>query len=319
MNQKAPNAHQVIRHKGKPVAGGSGPWLKLTLSHPPGANDAVSGLLFEAGAAGLWEDRPDGRGRLVTRAGFAPEDRERLAALGPAMIDRLAEGFGLDRGEFDFELELEEGRDWAEKWKEGLGPVLVSPALAVAPTWWPENDLPAAAVVLRLDPGLAFGSGHHATTWLCLRLLADLAPGAARILDLGFGSGILALAATALNPAAQVFCLDNDPETLAVAEANAAINGLAGRVNFLVGDPAEAEGPFDLTLANLTLAPLLELAPILTALAGPSGRLILSGLLATQAPTAARAYEALGWALEGQFLREEWAALVLRPDQKAQE
>jgi len=266
----------------------------------------------------------------VTRAGFHPEDRERLAALGPDLTARLAEAFGLDRGEFDFSLELEEGRDWAEKWKEGLSPILVSPALAVAPTWWPESDLPAAAVVLRLDPGLAFGSGHHATTRLCLKLLADLAPRAARILDVGFGSGILALAAAALNPAAEVCGVDNDPTALAVAEANAALNGLAGRIYFISADLAETGAdpnspgknlsrlapPFDLIAANLTLAPLLELAPVLTGRAGPAGRLVLSGLLDTQAPQATAGYEALGWTLERCLRLEEWAALLLSPTMK---
>ncbi|MDR2725031.1 MAG: 50S ribosomal protein L11 methyltransferase [Candidatus Adiutrix sp.] len=289
----------------------SGPWLSITLRHPPAAAEAVSALLFEAGAAGLWEDRPDERGRVVTRAGFAPQDRDRLAALASGLIDRLAKAFGLDPGEFDFELELEEGRDWAEKWKEGLEPVLVSPALAVAPTWWPENDLPDAAVVLRLDPGLAFGSGHHATTWLCLKLLADLAPRASRILDVGFGSGILALAASALNPDAEVLGVDNDPETLAVAEANAAFNGLAGHVSFSCRPLEQLRPPIDLIAANLTLAPLLELAPLLTGLAGPSGRLVLSGLLDSQASEAASVYEALGWTLETRLQREEWVALSL--------
>jgi len=298
-----------------------GAWLLATLRHPPAAAEAVSALFFEAGAAGLWEDRPDELGRLVSRAGFAPEDRERLAALGPAWLDRLAEAFGLDRADFDFELELEEGQDWAEKWKEGLQPVMVSQGLAVAPSWWPENDRPAAAVVLRLDPGLAFGSGHHATTRLCLELLADLAPRAARVLDVGFGSGILALAAAALNPRAEVIGLDNDPAALAVAEDNATLNGLAGRVDFLVLDLLEAGAgaalkklapAFDLITANLTLAPLLELAPRLTALAGPAGRLILSGLLESQAAEAAAAYEALGWIQEANPLREEWAALLFQ-------
>jgi len=297
-----------------------GPWLLATLRHPPAAAEAVSAFFFEAGAAGLWEDRPDELGRLVSRAGFSPEDRERLAALGPAWLDRLAGAFGLDLADFDFDLELEDGQDWAEKWKEGLKPVLVSQGLAVAPTWWPENDRPAAAVVLRLDPGLAFGSGHHATTRLCLELLANLAPRAARILDVGFGSGILALAAAALNPAAEIFGVDNDPAALAVAEENAALNGLSGRVDFMVMDLLESEAgaatnkpapAFDLITANLTLAPLLELAPRLTALAAPAGRLILSGLLDRQAAEAATAYEALGWILEASPRREEWAALLL--------
>jgi ribosomal protein L11 methyltransferase len=284
----------------------------LTLRHPPVAAEAVSGLLFEAGAAGLWEDQPDERGRLVIRAGFAPEDRERLAALGPGWINHLAESFGLAPGEFDFSLGLEDGQDWAEKWKEGLKPVLVSPALAVAPTWWPEIGLPEAAVVLRLDPGLAFGSGHHSTTRLCLELLTELAPGAARILDVGFGSGILALAAAALNQAATVVGVDNDPDTLSVAEANAALNGLAGRIDFSDRTLSLLRPPFDLIAANLTLAPLLELAPLLTSLAGPGGGLILSGLLDSQTREAARAYEDLGWALERSPRQEDWAALYLR-------
>jgi len=293
----------------------AGPWLKATLRHPPLAAEAVGALLFEAGAAGLWEDRPDELGRLVIRAGFAPEDRERLAALGPAWLNRLASAFGLDLADFEFGLELEEGQDWAEKWKEGLEPVLVSQGLAVAPTWWPESGLPAAAVALRLDPGLAFGSGHHATTRLCLELLAGLAPGASRILDVGFGSGILALAAAALNPAAEIVGVDIDPAALEVAEANAALNNLSGRINFMVMDMLEAGADlkglaFDLITANLTLAPLLELAPRLTALAGLAGRLILSGLLDSQAAEAAAAYEPLGWILEAGPRREEWAALA---------
>ena len=287
--------------------------MKAGLSHPPAAAEAVSGLLFEAGAAGLWEDRPDGRGRLVTLAAFAPEDRERLAAFWPEARRRLAEAFGLDQDEFSWTLNLEEGLDWTEKWKEGLRPVPVGPRLAVAPTWWPAAELPAAEIVLRLDPGLAFGSGHHATTFLCLRFLAELAPGAARILDVGFGSGILALAAAALNPAAEVWGLDNDPETLAVAEANAAANDLAGRVTFSLRPPAELAAPFDLLAANLTLAPLLELAPALAALTAPGGRLILAGLLAAdQADEAAARYAALGFLLERRQEREEWAALLLR-------
>jgi ribosomal protein L11 methyltransferase len=130
----------------------------------------------------------------------------------------------------------------------------------------------------------------------------------------------LSLAAAALNPAAEVFGVDNDPDTLAVAEANAAANGLAGRIKFSVTTGTEAEEtaalkdlapPFDLMAANLTLAPLLELAPRLTSLAGPAGRLILSGLLDNQASAAASAYEVLGWTLEASLQREEWAALVL--------
>ncbi len=117
-------------------------WLKATIIHPPAAAEAVSALLFEEGAQGVWEDQPDRRGRQVTRSGFPPDREAGLAAALPLLVARLAEAFAFDPAEFDFSLEIEENHDWAEKWKEGLKPVLIGPGLALAPTWWPEDDLP---------------------------------------------------------------------------------------------------------------------------------------------------------------------------------
>lgn len=285
-------------------------WLNLAIHHPPAAADAVSALLFEEGAQGVWEDRPDDVGRTVTRAGFPPADQARLRSLLPALVDRVAAAFDLPPADFECSLELEENHDWAEKWKEGLRPVLVGPRLAVAPTWWPTDELPSAEIVLRLDPGLAFGSGHHATTCLCLDLLTGLVPTACRILDLGSGSGILSLAVAALNPEAEVFGVDNDSTTLGVARDNAERNGLANRVDFrdtLEGLPVS----FDLIVANITLGILQELAPAVTGLAAAPGRLILSGLLTTQVPEVVRTYQALGWTPTETREREEWSGLVL--------
>ncbi len=290
------------------MAGRPANWLKVTLHHPSATAEAVGSLLFEAGAQGLWEDLPDARGRLVTRAGFPTADRERLAQFGPELVGRLAEAFEIPSGEFEFHLELEENHDWAEKWKEGLEPIVVSPRLAVAPTWWPEADLPAREIVLRIDPGLAFGSGHHATTFLCLAHLAELAPLAARILDVGAGSGILSLAAAALNPAAEVIGVDNDPETVAVAQDNARDNRLARRVDFSARPLAELAPPFDLIVANITSNPLIELAPAITRLAAEGGRLVLSGLPENEAEEVYRVYQALGWAGLETARRDGWEA-----------
>jgi ribosomal protein L11 methyltransferase len=312
-----PNAAPALAGPGRPTPGiQSRPstevpdWLNLAVHHPSAAADAVSALLFEAGAGGIWEDRPDEAGRTVTRAGFSPADQARLRLLLPALADRVAAAFGLSGAEFEWSLELEENHDWAEKWKEGLRPVAVNSRLAVAPTWWPGDNLPPAGIVLRLDPGLAFGSGHHASTCLCLDFLTELAPAARRVLDLGSGSGILALAAAALNPGAEVFGVDNDSTTLTVARDNAAVNGLADRVDFrdtLAGLPA----PFDLIAANITLGALQELAPEVTGLAAVPGRLILSGLLTVQAAEAVQAYQALGWTPTETREREEWSGLTL--------
>lgn len=286
-------------------------WLKLVFHHPPVCSEAVSELLFEVGAQGLWEDPPDGRGRLVTLAGFGPEDRARLTGLLPQVAARLAEAFDLGVDEFEYRLELEENHDWAEKWKEGLAPFVAGPRLAVAPTWWPNDDLPDREVMLRIDPGLAFGSGHHATTFMCLTNLAELVPAARRILDVGAGSGILSLACAALNPAAEIIGVDNDPETVAVARDNAAANGLADRVDFSARPLNQLSPPFDLIVANITSNPLMELAPAISALAGPGARLVLSGLPESQAPEVYELYQQLGW-LGGEISRQDgWEARVL--------
>lgn len=294
-------------------------WLKATIHHPPVTAEALSALLFEEGAQGVWEDLPDSSGRTVSRAGFKPDDGERLEKALPAIVACLAEAFDRPASDFEFSLELEEVHDWAEKWKEGLTPVAISPALALAPTWWPADDLPEATVILRLDPGLAFGSGHHATTFLCLKLLAEAAPAARRILDVGAGSGILSLAAAALTTEAEVIGVDNDPDTIEVARENAELNYLDDRADFSDRNLAELEGTFDLIVANITLGPLTELAPAITRLAESGGRLILSGLLDSQADEAAHIYADLGWGLTRRLGRDEWSALFFLKDAPSRE
>ena len=286
-------------------------WLRATIHHPAAAAEAAGALLFDEGAQGVWEDQPDDQGRAVTRGGFAPADRERLERALPEIVRRLAAAFEIDPAEFSHSLTLEENHDWAEKWKEGLTPIVVDQRLALAPTWWPADDLPAAERVLRLDPGLAFGSGHHATTFLCLKFIAELAPSARRVLDVGSGSGILSLAAAALSASAEVVGVDNDPDTIEVARDNAALNGLAGRLAFSGRTLDQLPGDFDFIVANITLGPLTELAGAISAKAPDGGRLVLSGLLETQAAEAVDVYEGLGWGLVRRLGRDEWAALLL--------
>lgn len=284
-------------------------WLKISIHHPPFAAEALSALLFDEGAQGVWEDLPDRLGRLVTRAGFDPARREAMEARLPEIIALAADSFGLSGNEFEYSLEIEENHDWAEKWKEGLGPIVIDQKLAIAPTWWPEGDLPQAELLLRLDPGLAFGSGHHATTFLCLALLTELAPAATRVLDVGAGSGILTMAAAALNPKARAVGVDNDVNTIEVAEENAALNNLPG-LEFSSKELSQLGGQFDLIVANITLNPLVGLAPLISRRAGEGAKLILSGLLEVQAAEAEAEYEKYGWTLQRHLGRDEWSALV---------
>lgn len=173
--------------------------------------------------------------------------------------------------------------DWSAAWREGLSPIRISERLVVCPSFTP-CDAPQACQV-RIDPGQAFGTGSHGSTRRALEWidrLGDDSLGGARFLDLGCGSGVLALAALVRGARRAVAC-DLDPLAAAVTRANARINGLADRAAVFVGSvEALRPGAFDVSAANLLRSELLPVLPGLLAALRPGGRLILSGLLAEE-------------------------------------
>ncbi|GMR17557.1 MAG: 50S ribosomal protein L11 methyltransferase [Gammaproteobacteria bacterium] len=177
-------------------------------------------------------------------------------------------------------------RDWVTEWRRDSRPLRFGRRLWVAPDdFVPQDD---AAVVLRLDPGLAFGSGTHATTALCLEWLDGLSLQGLRLLDYGCGSGILSLAALKLG--AHAACaVDIDPQAITATRANARRNSVAERLTAL-RDGAQLAGQFDVVIANILAGPLTELAPALCACMHSGSKLALSGILDTQADAVMQAY-----------------------------
>ena len=290
-------------------------WVQATLAVPPAAAEAASGALFESGAGGVWEDVPDKRGRVVLRAGYPQGAEMRLMAELPTALLAMSKGLNLDPEELALSLELKEGEDFSESWKRDLEPIEISPALVISPSWW-EGKLPGSpeAKVLRLDPGSAFGSGHHPTTFMCLRILCDLLDGEIKpqkVLDLGAGSGVLALSAALLLPKAEIAAIDNDPDTIYCATANLAANNLSKRFEPQTAELEDVEGEFDLILANLTRNAILELAPSLSRKCALKGRLIISGLIAEQAKDVIGALASYDFVCERHLGRAEWSALSL--------
>ena len=165
-----------------------------------------------------------------------------------------------------------------------FGPIRVSERLWIVPTWSEVPD--PAAVNLRLDPGLAFGTGSHPTTLQCLQWLeTHLVPGSA-VLDYGCGSGVLGIAAMRLG-AGRVTGVDIDPAALQAAQRNAAANRV--RIEVLSAD-APLHGPFDVVLANILSNPLKVLAPLLATQTRPGGYIVLAGILSAQADAVVQAY-----------------------------
>jgi len=159
---------------------------------------------------------------------------------------------------------------WADLWKVHFKPLRVGERFIVCPTW-EEPGAGEQDLVIRIDPGQAFGTGHHETTRLCLEWLdhwdRNRANSNGSLLDVGTGSGILAIAAGLLG-FAEIVAVDIDPEAVAVAEENIARNRLTERVRLARGSAVDAPGRFDVVLANIQAAPLIELAPLLTAKLG---------------------------------------------------
>lgn len=293
-------------------------WLQLDF--PLNGLDAeqVEDALLAAGAAAVtyrdaaddpvfepWPgDMPLWRQTRVTGMFAADADIDALRAVLLAALD-------LERLP-PHRVEILEDRDWAREWLKDFKPLRFGRRLWVVPTAYepPEPE----AVNLVLDPGLAFGTGTHPTTALCLEWLDGQPLEGSRVVDYGCGSGILAVAAALLG-AEHVIATDIDPQALLATRDNAARNQVEARIETRMPDAvssADAEGIADIVLANILAGPLVELAPRIARLLRPGGRVVLSGLLRAQAAEVAEGYRALGIALSIDGEREGWVRLASR-------
>lgn len=201
-----------------------------------------------------------------------------------------------------------EDADWTEAWKAGYVPQRIG-RVVIVPSWL-EEAIGPDEVGLRLDPGMAFGTGLHPTTRGCLTLLQRTGPMPSRVLDVGSGSGILALAALRLG-AGHADCLDTDQLAIETTHANAAANGVGDRVTARVGSlPAAPEGkPYRLVLANLVAAVLAEVARPLATHTARGGQLVAGGIVESRASEVIGALQAAGLFLEERLDEEEWVSL----------
>ena len=194
------------------------------------------------------------------------------------VVEQLSKAKVLGPG-FTHKLDQLEDKDWEREWMDNFHPIQFGKRLWICPSW---RDVPDPdAVNVLLDPGLAFGTGTHPTTSLCLKWLDGLDVDNQLVVDFGCGSGILGIAALKLG-AAKVIGIDIDPQALLASKDNAQRNGVEDRIEvYLPADQPELEA--DVVLANILAGPLRELREVITAYCKPGGKLVLSGILATQA------------------------------------
>jgi ribosomal protein L11 methyltransferase len=289
---------------------GRSAYAELTVDAGEEATEALTNFLWELGAVGVVEETvADSPARL--RAFFpATLDSEALLSRVDTYLGGLRT-LGLAAGP-RARLEPLADADWAAAWREHFRPVAVGRALVVAPPW----EIPAGSdrLILAIEPGRAFGTGHHGTTAGCLELLEALVVDEhpARAIDLGTGSGILAVAAARLG-VADVLACDTDPDAVAATLTNASRNGVEGSVRAVVADAATLTAePAPLVLANLLAAAHHALAPRYRHLVAADGALVLGGLLDAEADAVTAALAAHGFRRETGRSLEGWTSLVLR-------
>jgi ribosomal protein L11 methyltransferase len=205
------------------------------------------------------------------------------------------------------EMEVLEDREWERAWLDNFNAMRFGERLWVCPNGL-EVDA-SDAVIVRLDPGLAFGTGTHPTTALCLEWLDGADVAGKTLIDYGCGSGILAVAALKLG-AARVIGVDHDPQALLATRSNAEANGVADRLSLLSSEAADPP-PADIVLANILANVLIELAPRIAPLVASGGELVLSGILDDQWPAVAAAYET-GLDFQQPELKDGWVRLHAR-------
>lgn len=294
----------------------SGLWFEITARVPPDQVEAVAGLMRDVAPGGVTIEEPIDI--LGPEMGYRVRPGEPLfvraylpsSELGAVLTEDLRRA--MERfPAVELTAKPIYEQDWAVSWREFFGVVETGGRLVIVPSWIDHEPSPGQ-VPIRLDPGQAFGTGHHETTRLCLAALEEAIRPGMQVLDVGTGSGVLAIAAVKLG-AAHVDAFDIDPIAVEVARSNCQDNDVAASVDLTAGTLApDHPGRYDLVLSNISTPANTALAPIFGKIVSPGGALILSGILEPDAEAVSAAMAAAGFVRTGLRLERDWCAIELR-------
>jgi ribosomal protein L11 methyltransferase len=290
---------------------GSSKWIQLNIQASPQQTEQIEDSVLDAGAVSVTLQDAADQPILEPGVGETPLwDSCILTALFPASVDTSATTDQINAFlsfHIKADWQLVEDKDWSQEWKKHFKPIACSEGrLWICPSWLeaPEPN----AVNLRLDPGLAFGTGSHPTTMLCLNWLEKQSLEGKTVIDFGCGSGILGIAALLLG-AEKVWAIDNDPQALLASRDNAQRNGIPDeRLITLLPKKIPAEAKADIMVANILAKPLIDLAQQISALTLPKGQLCLSGILSHQIDPVSAAYSQQ-FDFEPASLEDDWVQL----------
>lgn len=294
-------------------------WIELSIETPPEYVEPLSEIFYRYGEGGVAVEYPGGfnpdEGETppvpdrVTVKTYLPKDatadrRRAQIDVGVRLVAHLAPVSELR------ERPVSED-DWRDNWKEFFHVLRIGRRIVICPTWrecQPEPD----DVIIHLDPGMAFGTGHHPTTRMCLETIERIMPPRACVLDLGCGSAILSIAARKLG-AESVVGLEIDPIAAGAGHANVAMNDLADSVEIVRGTLPSPKAPpqsFDLVVANISARVVIDMAAHIADCAAPGGMIIASGIIEKHLPSAAESLQSAGATIEEKLVDGDWIALI---------
>jgi ribosomal protein L11 methyltransferase len=283
-------------------------WLEISINIHPVAYEAVSAFLFDCGCKGVITEAFQDR----TIKAYLPfhEDLEMIKNRIDPFLQHLKKIFPEIRSP-RLSVKKIEDQDWGDSWKKFFRPQRVTQGLMVFPAWEPvPSSIDYQAI--RIDPGPAFGTGQHPTTRMCLEAMEKVHfPGTWTMLDVGTGSGILAIYGAMLG-ANRVVAIDIDPEAINWAEKNIKLNDLSGEIELSSRPIKNQRDSFSLLVANLILGTILDILPDFSRILVPGGWLILSGILKEQVKEVEESLEEYGFHNDRILYQEEWACLVAK-------
>ena len=304
-------------------------WLKIEITAPLELIDALSNFLEETGAQGVFSesllppgaaDLPEAAGVEVIQAFFPADIRSEKRIYAVRKYLKSLEEIFPEVEAPTLATEIISDPDWGEQWKKYFKPIRVCKNIVVKPTW--ERYTPASRdIVVEIDPGMAFGTGQHASTRMCMEavediILKDRSVKEWKVLDVGCGTGILGITAAKMG-AEDVICVDNDPKATEIAAQNAVINAVDHRLHILNKDAAQITQPRNLIIANLTAKLLLKLHAQLVRLLLPDGYLIISGIIETDIPSIEEHFIVAPLEVQNMLTEKEWVCYVLKMNRAA--
>ena len=310
-------------------------WREIIVHTTTDGADLLSELMMELGASGteivdradvpdpdkpgvywelydkkLLEDMPED---VLVKGWFARDEHEQQTVenLKARLEELKTDSFGVEMGTLRVDEENVKDEDWAEEWKKNYKPFRIGSHLVVKPTWEKYVNQPGD-LVIELDPGMAFGTGTHETTNMWMQLLERCLKPGLRVMDVGTGSGILAIAAAKLG-AQNVLAIDIDPDAVKVAKENVELNHVAKQVRVVVGDLCKSEAmPCEVAVANIVADAICMLAGPMTRHLVKGGLLICSGIIREREADVQKAAKEAGYRQVDRIEKGEWVALCLK-------